>query len=257
MPGRRRCTPPSAGGGGRTGSSAAVRIQPGVERVHGVALQAADLDGLPVVAVQHAGAFAQHVHRADARAAQPQNVGVENGRGRAAQVAGSDLLDEARHVDVGGAGPRARRVEAEQAAIGFGQGRLLVERRMQFGEPLQIARNGRAGREAADASLIARSRPPRCARRQALVQQLDELVHVAAADVHRRRNAQHVAVHAALAENAGGSRARLPERRAVSAGAGVLVWRSSTSSSACIRPMPRTSPMISCFSLQLLRRPRR
>ena len=35
---------------------------------------------------------------------------------------------------------------------------------------------------------------------------------------------------------------------AVCAVAGVLLLRSSTSSIACINPMPRTSPMISCFS---------
>ena len=91
--------------------------------------------------MHHARAFAQHIHRAHARAAQPQNVGVQNGQRRAAQVAGGDLLDEARHVDVGGAGRRAGRVEAVEAAVGFGQRGLRIERRMQLRKLLQVPRN--------------------------------------------------------------------------------------------------------------------
>ena len=49
-----------------------------IEPIHRVALQASDLDGLPVVAMHHAGAFAQHIHRADARTAQAQNIRIQN-----------------------------------------------------------------------------------------------------------------------------------------------------------------------------------
>ena len=54
-----------------------------------------DLDGLAIVAVHDASAFAEHLDRAGARATAAQNVGVENAQRRAAQVAGGDALDEA------------------------------------------------------------------------------------------------------------------------------------------------------------------
>ena len=109
--------------------------------LHRVALQAADFDGLLVVAMHHAGAFAEDVHGADARAAQAEDVGVENGLGGAAQVAGRDLLDEARHVDVGGAGRGARGIEAVEAAIGFHGGGLRIEGGVEIRETFEIARD--------------------------------------------------------------------------------------------------------------------
>ncbi len=109
--------------------------------LHRVALQAADFDGLLVVAMHHAGAFAEHVHGADARAAQAEDVGIENGLGGAAQVAGRDLLDEARHVDVGGAGRGAGGIEAIEAAVGFHGGGLRIEGGMQIRETFEIARD--------------------------------------------------------------------------------------------------------------------
>ena len=105
-----------------------------VEKVHGVALQASDLDRLLIVLVHDAGAFAQNVDRTDARAAQRQNVRIQNGLGRSAQVAAGDLLDEARHIDVRGAGARAGRVEAVEAAVGFHHRGARFERRMDLGE---------------------------------------------------------------------------------------------------------------------------
>src|SRR2546423_1373405 len=50
-----------------------------VERVRGKALQPCDLDGLLVVAVHHARAFAQDLDRAGASAAGAQDIGVQNG----------------------------------------------------------------------------------------------------------------------------------------------------------------------------------
>jgi hypothetical protein len=90
-----------------------------VEGVHGVALQAADLDGFLIIEIEHAGAFAENIHRADAGTAQAQDVGVEDGQGRATDIFVGDLLDETRHVDVRGAGRGTRGVETEQAAVGF------------------------------------------------------------------------------------------------------------------------------------------
>ena len=106
-----------------------------MEGIHGEALQAGNLDGLLVVAVEHAGSFAEHVDRATAGATGAENVGVENGPGGAGQVAAGDLFDESWNVDVRGAGGGAGRVETVEAAIGLRHGRLQVERRMQVTEP--------------------------------------------------------------------------------------------------------------------------
>ena len=111
-----------------------------VKTVHGIALQPPDLDGLPVVPLHHAVAFAQHVHRAHSRATQSENVGIENGQRGAAQIAARYLLDKARHIDMRRARRRARRVETEQAAVGLGQSGLRIERRMQIGKPLRMRR---------------------------------------------------------------------------------------------------------------------
>ena len=102
--------------------------------VHGVALQPSDLDGPLIVAVHHACAFAQHVHRAHPRAAQPQNIRVQDGHGRAARIAAGDLLDEAGNIDVRGAGVGARRIEAVEAAVGFHQRLAASQRRMDLGK---------------------------------------------------------------------------------------------------------------------------
>ncbi len=113
---------------GRKGQRGAARV----ERIHGEALQPGDLDRLFVVAMHHAGAFAQHLHRAGAGAAGAQDVGVEDGAGGAGKVAAGDFLDEAGNIDMRGAGGGAGRIEAVEAAIGFGHRSLPVERRMQI-----------------------------------------------------------------------------------------------------------------------------
>ena len=112
-----------------------------VKGVHGVALERTDLDGFAVVMVEDAGAFAEDLDGAGAGAGGAENVGVENGLGRAVEIVGGDFFDEARDVDVGGAGLHAGRVETEEAAVGFGDGGLAVERGAEVGE----ARGGGGG----------------------------------------------------------------------------------------------------------------
>ena len=84
-----------------------------------MALQPRNLDGIAVVAMHDARAFAEHVDGAGARATAAQNVGIENAQGRSAQVAGGDALDESRNIDVGGTGSGAGRVETVEAAVGL------------------------------------------------------------------------------------------------------------------------------------------
>ena len=109
-----------------------------VDVIHRVALQPADHDGL-VFRAQHAGAFAQFLHRTDARAGRAQQIRFENRPRRADQIVRSDLLDEARNVDVRRAGVRAGRVVAEQAAVGLDQRFLRAQRRKLLGQPLVAA----------------------------------------------------------------------------------------------------------------------
>jgi hypothetical protein len=105
-----------------------------VERVHGETLQARDLDRLLVEAVQHAGAFAQHFHRAGTGTAGAQDVGVEDSARGAGKIAAGDFFDETGNVDVGGAGAGAGSIEAVETTIGLGHRCLAVERRMQIAE---------------------------------------------------------------------------------------------------------------------------
>ncbi len=105
-----------------------------IKMLHGVTLEKADGDGLMVDVVIDAGTFAEDLNGADARATQAQNIGVENCFGGTEEVAGGDFLDETRDIYMRGAGAGARRIKAEQAAVGFGYGCLRAERRMEFGE---------------------------------------------------------------------------------------------------------------------------
>src|SRR5437762_14314115 len=96
--------------------------------------------------MHHAGAFAQHIHRTNARAAQSQNIRIQNGQRAPTQIPARDLLDESRHVNVRGASRHAGGVETEQTPIGFHYGGLRIQSRMQFPKPCQIVRerNSRA-----------------------------------------------------------------------------------------------------------------
>ena len=114
----------------RKGKRGAARV----ERVHGEALQPCDLNGLFVVAVHHAGAFAQDLDRASAGAAGAKDVGVQDGAGGSGQVAAGDLLDKTGNIDMRGASRGAGRIEAVEAPIGFGDRGLPVQRRMEITE---------------------------------------------------------------------------------------------------------------------------
>jgi len=93
-------------------------------------LQPANLNRLGFALVVDARAFAEGIDRADARAAQAEDVGIENFLRAPAQVAGGDLLDKRRDVDVRRARARARRVETEQTPVGFHFGVVGQERRL-------------------------------------------------------------------------------------------------------------------------------
>jgi hypothetical protein len=126
------------------------------EMVHGVALQAADLNGLLVIAMKNAGAFTENFHRTDTRAARTENVGIENRQSRAAKIALRDFFDEARDVNVRRAGRDAGRVEAVETAIGFDERRLSIERRMNLGKELLELGRFEMGRGGGQLTLLRR-----------------------------------------------------------------------------------------------------
>jgi hypothetical protein len=103
----------------RVNSGLAWRGQVGLHRK---ALQQPDLDRLGLVFLAHTGGLAQHLGRAGACAAAAQGVGGQDAVRRTAQIALGDALDELRHIDAGGAGRLAGRVEAVVAALGLDQG---------------------------------------------------------------------------------------------------------------------------------------
>jgi hypothetical protein len=104
------------------------------ERVHGVTLEAADFDGQLVVAMVNARAFTENIDGTYTGAAGAEDVGVENGERGATQIALRDFFDETRNINVRRAGGDAGRVETVKAAVGFGEGGLLVEGRMEIGK---------------------------------------------------------------------------------------------------------------------------
>ena len=95
-----------------------IRVKP-IDRK---ALEPADLDRLGVALVIDTGAFAQRTDGTNAGAAHAEDVRVEDLVRAAAHVARGDLLDKRGNVDVCRAGARARRVETEQAPLGFERG---------------------------------------------------------------------------------------------------------------------------------------
>jgi hypothetical protein len=105
-----------------------------VDVIHGVALEAADGDGL-VFGIEDARTFAQFLDRADAGAGGTEKIGIENGARGTEEIAGGNFLDEARYVDVRGTGVRAWRVETHEAAGRLGEGFLLREGREEFTKP--------------------------------------------------------------------------------------------------------------------------
>ena len=109
------------------------------QRYYRIALEPPDLDRLGIALVVHARAFAERIHGTDATAAHAEDVRVEDVLGAAAHVARGDLLDERGNVDVRRTGARARRVEAEQATVGFELGVVRRERRIDVGKILPFS----------------------------------------------------------------------------------------------------------------------
>jgi hypothetical protein len=105
-----------------------------MEGVHREPLQTGDLNGLPVVAVHHAGPFAKYLYGAGSGTACAEDVGVEDRAGGTGEIAGGDLFDEFWYVDMSWAGSRAGRIEAEETAVRFGNRGLHVEGRMNVSE---------------------------------------------------------------------------------------------------------------------------
>ncbi len=102
-----------------------------MQRIHGKALQASNLDWLLVVAVHHARAFAQHIHRASSRTTSTQDVRIQNRLRRALKIAARNLLDELRHINMRWTGRHARRVEAVKTSIRLGHRSRPLKWRMQ------------------------------------------------------------------------------------------------------------------------------
>jgi hypothetical protein len=103
--------------------------------VEGVALQQADAHRLALaVVVAHAGAFAQDLGRAHARATAAKDILLEDAVGGAVDVLVVDVADEAGHVDAGGAGVHAGRVVAVQAAGRFDGCLARIQWRREVGE---------------------------------------------------------------------------------------------------------------------------
>jgi hypothetical protein len=126
-----------AAAGGR-GAREHRRARLGEMRIRRMALQQADLDGLVLVGVAHAGLLAQDLRRADTGAHAAEDVLLQDGPGGAAQIVLGDALDEGRDVDPGGARGDARRVVAVVAAIGLDQRLDAIERRMGLAEIARV-----------------------------------------------------------------------------------------------------------------------
>src|SRR6267378_3840744 len=106
------------------------------DRVHGIALQSADIHRPAALLVEDARPFAEHRSRAGPGTTLPQDVRAQNGPGRAAQVAGRNLPDELRHVDLRRTGLDAGRIMAEQTTRPLFQGLRRGQRRIDVGKVL-------------------------------------------------------------------------------------------------------------------------
>ena len=136
-----------AGQPGRTGAdhsdapscrrTGAIELAPAREqRVGRMALQPSDLHRPRLRGLAHAGTLAEVFRRTHTRAHRAHDVGIEDGLGSSNRKTIRDLPDEERNVDLGRARRDARRVVAEQAALG-GDARLVgMERRNQVLEIL-------------------------------------------------------------------------------------------------------------------------
>jgi hypothetical protein len=82
-----------------------------------VPLQRSDRDRRPALVLEDAGALAQDLDRADARAGGAEDVSLEDRFGGRSRISVCDLGDEPRHVDSCGAGDGARRWSVRSAAL--------------------------------------------------------------------------------------------------------------------------------------------
>ena len=78
-----------------------------------MALQASNFDGLLIVDVHDARAFAQNVHWTNARTTEAEDIGFQNRHRRTAQISRGNFLDEARNVNMSWTGDSARRVKTK------------------------------------------------------------------------------------------------------------------------------------------------
>ncbi len=101
--------------------------------IHGVALEAANRNGL-MFRTQDTGSFTQLLYRADPRAGRAQQIGRKDGLRRAFQIAGSDLLDEARNVNMRRARVGAGGVEAVQTPVRLNRSGMRGQWRQLFRE---------------------------------------------------------------------------------------------------------------------------
>ena len=93
---------------------------PVVHMIHRKTLEAADADRL-VFGIEDACTFAEFLNRTDAGARGADQVRFQNRAGRADDVGGRDLLDEARDIDMGRARMGAGRVVAVEASVRLDQ----------------------------------------------------------------------------------------------------------------------------------------
>jgi hypothetical protein len=110
----------------------------------GEALERADRDRRPGLVVEDAGALAEDLDRADARAGSAEQVLLEDRPGSALRIAVGQLRDKGRNVDPRRAGDRARRrrvgAAALQAAVSLEDRAGAVERRAELLEqPLRLS----------------------------------------------------------------------------------------------------------------------
>ena len=119
------------------------------DAVGGVALEPPDLHRLALGRLPHAGALAEFLGRADARAHAAEDVLLEDRLPGRLGLPGRDLADEERDVDLGRAGLDAGRIVAEIAPVRGDRRLVHRERLVQIGEVFRDLLGGQSrGRDA-------------------------------------------------------------------------------------------------------------
>ena len=104
--------------------------------IRGMALQQADGKRSVAVNVTHASALAQDIRRTDPGAATAEDVLLQDGHGRAVEIAGGDGADKPWNIYASGTGINAGRLKAEMAAVGLGQRPGPIQGPVHIGEIL-------------------------------------------------------------------------------------------------------------------------